>query len=148
MISTTNRFANYMRSLRPYLEALPKDLKDLAKFALGLHLSVEKLDGDINERDHRLQVFGLSADRHLELLRTSVKSHWFSKSLRLTAPARSFYRSLTGQGPEPTPAARTIEEAMGELYDMHNSISWNLTGPFRAIEIAWRRLKDHFRRGK
>jgi glycosyltransferase involved in cell wall biosynthesis len=42
MLRTTNHFANHMRSLRPYLNALPADLRQILEYAQGLFVNWSK----------------------------------------------------------------------------------------------------------
>lgn len=44
MIRTTSKYANHMRSLRPYLEAVPKELRDLVLYAQGSYLNSDPGD--------------------------------------------------------------------------------------------------------
>jgi glycosyltransferase involved in cell wall biosynthesis len=140
--AATASLKSYMRSLRPFTENLSPELVELLKLTLGLHLSQEKLIPQLYRTTDQLEEKRKKTEQQLSLLRDNIYAHWWSKSLRLTAPARRVYRFFRGLGPEPNPQARTLDEALSELDAIHNSLSWNLTAPFRAVLIAHKKLMD------
>jgi hypothetical protein len=78
--SYTDRYTNFMHSLRPYIERMPPELVDLPQYAQGLYLRNIRCEQTIQQ---------LNAE--LEAVRNS-------RSWKLTAPGRNIWRSLKGAG--------------------------------------------------
>ncbi len=69
-----------------------------------------------------------------------LSSYWLSSSWRALSPIRNFARGLRGLPPEHMPEPTNHAQCIEAIDAVCNSISWNITGPLRAVGIIWRRL--------
>ena len=132
MVRTTPPFENHMRSLRPYVAAMPTALRDLVPITYGLWAQRPgggMFLGDLEEPESLVEWQRL------------LDSYWDSTSWRLTSPLRRLTLRLRGSGNEQRPRARNVEEARQLIIAMRESASWELTGPLRVLIKTWRHLR-------
>jgi len=120
MLRSTQSHSNYMRSLRPYMDAVPDQLRDLVVYAQGLA--------------HRTEAGTGVAPETQETLCRLAETYWNSGSWQMLAPLRNLVRRLRGQPPETKPAFETSAECLQSINAICQSSSWELMGPFRALK--------------
>jgi GT2 family glycosyltransferase len=122
MLRSTQAHANYLRSLRPYMDAVPDALRDLMVFAQGLERRQED-----------------APPVSFESLKAEAEACWNSASWQLFAPLRNGLRRLKGLPPERMPELASAEEAARLLNAIRQSTAWDVTGPLRALRRLWKR---------
>ncbi len=119
MIQTTPTAANVFRSARPYLEALPPDLRGIVHLLQGYrHVESEGL---------------LMQQLLMEQCIRRFETFWNSWSWRSFRPIRNFFRRCRRLPPEIKPAIHSLSEAQEAIKSIKNSATWHLTRPFRAL---------------
>jgi len=107
---TTPQAANVFRSARPYLEALPPDLRGIVRLLQGCREVARKDD----------------FSRRFETL-------WDSWSWRSFRPIRNFVRRCRRLPPESNPKINSMYEAQAAIKAIKNSATWHITRPLRAL---------------
>ncbi|HMD55781.1 MAG TPA: glycosyltransferase family A protein [Phycisphaerae bacterium] len=127
MLRTGDPAANQWCVMRTYQNACPVEFQNLLSL-LG------SMDGQTGVPD--------STGNPQEI----VDHYWRRQSWRYTRPFRNLLNVLTGQPKEQRPEVRTWMEAWEVIAKIEDSASWNLTGPFRALRKATRKLRHALRK--
>ena len=114
MIQTTSPAANVLRSARPYLEALPPDLRGIVRLLQGYH--------EVAGKDH-----------FMEQCISRFETLWNSWSWRSFRPLRNFIRRCRRLPPESKPKINSISEALEAIKSIKNSATWHVTRPLRVL---------------
>jgi GT2 family glycosyltransferase len=116
----TSHSLNRLRSLSPYVNAMPDKFRYLPMMAA------------------RAQRIAHSASTRYTL--EAVDQYWTSTSWRVTYPLRFISRRLQSLPPEKKPSPRSTEEAERVIDAITTSTSWEITGPLRAAGRILKRL--------
>jgi glycosyltransferase involved in cell wall biosynthesis len=119
MLQTTPQAANLFRSARPYLEALPPDLRGIVHLLQG-YRHVE------SEGFFMQQLLMEQCIRRFE-------TFWNSWSWRSFRPIRNFIRLCRRIPPETKPEIHSLSEAQEAIKSIKNSATWHVTRPLRAL---------------
>jgi GT2 family glycosyltransferase/glycosyltransferase involved in cell wall biosynthesis len=143
MLRNTSFVANHMRSIRPYLDRLPGDLRGLALFAQGFYFKAQSFESPETPQPEMppAAVAGSASFQSL------VDHYWDSTSWRVTGPLRKLVRRIEGLGKERRPQVRSGAEAMQVVGMIRNSIYWEVTGPLRAVGRIVLKLRGRWQRG-
>lgn len=115
MSHSTNESANYLRSIRPYIDQASPHLKNLIMYMQGQYLEI-----------HGKRTYPGSYFNQIDL-------YWNSTSWKLLRPFRNFVRFVQGRPKEQRPEPLTEQEAESFIKDIRQSTTWELTGPLRVI---------------
>ena len=108
--------ANFIRSARPYLEALPPDLRGVISLLQGYHhAGGEQL---VETRDLCVNQF---------------ETMWNSWSWRSLRPIRNFVRRCRRLPPERKPQINSIFDAQRAIRSIKSDATWHVTRPLRAL---------------
>jgi len=143
MVRTTSLVANNLRQMRPYVQAMPERMRNLALLVQGYHFneraSVTTRAASVTTRAVMVgvpvEMSGASPrDIALQLQR--------SRSLGLTRAFRKVGAYL-GRGAPPLESYvfASDDEAIGFIHMVLNSTSWNMTAPIRMLGRLVRRLR-------
>jgi hypothetical protein len=143
MLHSTQAHANYMRSLRPYMDAVPDAMRDLLVLAQGLNWyqeeTVPAFEGLKNELRNEVKWRQEQELAACKALMAEAEVCWNSASWQLFAPLRNALRRLKGLPPEHMPELANAEEAAQLIEAIRTSTAWEITGPFRALRRLWKR---------
>ncbi len=147
MSRTTGRYANHMRSLRPYLAHAGPDLAGALELAVGMFAAaqtppVPAPSPTASGAAGSTPPAPVPANGDPDAYQRLVDAYWDSPSWRISAPLRNAIMRLRGQQPAPRPVVSSRYSADIIIGDIRSSISWEMTGPLRAMS----RLVDALRR--
>jgi glycosyltransferase involved in cell wall biosynthesis len=127
MSASTDPNAARLRVMQPYLQAAPAPLRDLLLYAHGTY--------------HTWQCGAALpfSHTHPQTPQAFVDDYWQSASWRSTRIFRNIFSRFRGRPKEARPIVHTTAEAWEVVNRMQQSISWNITGPFRALRRLLRR---------
>ncbi len=120
MIHTTPPAANAFLGARPYLEALPPDLRGIVHLLQGYH---------------HLECNGLFMQQCILRFETL----WNSWSWRSFRPIRNFIRRCRRLPPEIKPEIHSLSEAQEAIKSIKNSATWHVTRPLRVLRKLLKR---------
>ncbi len=127
MCGSTDPHAARLRIIQPYLQAAPAPLRELLLYAHGTYHTWQS-DAALPWPHGLAQTPQAFVDRH-----------WQSASWRSTRIFRDISARLGGHPSEARPIVHTAAAAWEVVNRMQQSISWNITGPFRALRRLLRR---------
>ncbi len=119
---TTPLVANTLRFARPYLEALPPDLRGVIRLLQKYHHNKAPLDP-----------YKAPLDPFLAQCIHQYETLWDSWSWRMLRPIRNYILRCRRLPPESKPAINSIPEALAAIKSIKNSITWHLTRPLRVL---------------
>jgi GT2 family glycosyltransferase len=140
MLRTTDHYANHMRSLRPYFQALGPDLSPALLLAQSMYFSQDQ------PRDSAAAVPASFKDFEKNDPQQLVDDYWNSLSWRVTGFARRAFAKVMHIPVPPRPQVNTRREAMNAVDAIRRSISWEATGPLRVAGRLFNSLR-HRRNG-
>ncbi len=158
MLRTTCHFENHMRSLRPYETAIRPELRQVLAFAQGLYFGQGNTlipptptpapalnAGPNGQPAATAPTAPNSAPVERNNPQRVVDEYWNSLSWRISGVIRTAMSRVLRQPAPPKPRVATTREAMIIIEAIRTSISWEATGPLRALGRTYYLLKQ--RRG-
>ncbi|MGA2583110.1 MAG: glycosyltransferase [Tepidisphaeraceae bacterium] len=138
MLRTTSHYINHMRSLRPYVDNVGPELSQALMLAQAMFFGQGREAPATSAQappPPRPQVAAppLSPDQNGENPQALVDEYWDSFSWRLTGMGRRMFAGLLGKPNASRPLVTNRREAMIAIENIRRSISWEATGPLRAI---------------
>ncbi|MDP9173340.1 MAG: glycosyltransferase [Planctomycetota bacterium] len=155
MLRTTSHFVNHMRSLRPYLKAMGPDLSQILLFAQGLFFGQQQGmlpappasspstapspsgAGTVDNANPPTSAPGgvpaFLASRDIADPQRLVDEYWDSLSWRLSGVVRAAMSKVMNAPTPLKPRVATHRDAMVVIDAIRRSISWEVTGPLRAV---------------
>jgi hypothetical protein len=132
MSRTTARYPNIMRSLRPYLTHVGPDLAGAIEMAVGIFAS-SQIPPSSPAASPTPVATSVPMNGDPDAYQRLVDDYWDSRSWRISAPLRNTIMRLRGQRPAPRPVVSSRYSADIIINDIRSSISWEITGPLRAL---------------
>jgi GT2 family glycosyltransferase/glycosyltransferase involved in cell wall biosynthesis len=142
MSRTTPRYANILRSLRPYLDHVGPQLAGTIELAVGLYVTSQIPPPPPTPSPSPANAaVPLPMNGDPDAYQRLVDDYWDSASWRISAPLRNAAMRLRGRRPAPRPIVSSRYCADIIINDIRSSISWEITGPLRALGRMFNALR-------